>query len=77
MCCSPRPLREEVQQELEGMSKMAYNDSTTIGEIFALSAKVLTENDVFNLGKRRLAKVFLRELLDLDVGVADVTCPLR
>ncbi|KGD09433.1 hypothetical protein Y024_3097 [Burkholderia pseudomallei TSV44] len=56
---------------------MAYNDSTTIGEIFALSAKVLTENDVFNLGKRRLAKVFLRELLDLDVGVADVTCPLR
>lgn len=59
------------------MSKMAYNDSTTIGEIFALSAKVLTENDVFNLGKRRLAKVFLRELLDLDVGVADVTCPLR
>ncbi|OMX18375.1 hypothetical protein AQ836_18450 [Burkholderia pseudomallei] len=64
-------MREEVQQELEGMSKMAYNDSTTIGEIFALSAKVLTENDVFNLGKRRLAKVFLRELLDLDVGVAD------
>ena len=50
---------------------MAYDKSTTIGEIFRLSAKVLNENDVFTMGKRRLAKVFLRELLDLNPTAND------
>lgn len=50
---------------------MAYDKSTTIGEIFRLSAKVLNENDVFTMGKRRLAKVFLRELLDLNPNTND------
>lgn len=51
---------------------MAYNESTTVGEIFDLSAKVKIENDVFMLGKRKLAKVFIRELLDLNVSATDV-----
>ncbi|MDX8130462.1 hypothetical protein QLH52_24470 [Methylomonas sp. OY6] len=51
---------------------MAYDKSTTIGEIFRLSAKVLNENDVFTMGKRKLAKVFLRELLDLNPTANDV-----
>jgi hypothetical protein len=50
---------------------MAYDKSTSIGEIFRLSAKVLNENDVFTMGKRRLAKVFLRELLDLNPTAND------
>ncbi len=44
---------------------MAYDKSTTIGEILDLRAKVLNENDVLTIGKRKLAKVFLNELLDL------------
>lgn len=44
---------------------MAYNSSTTIGEIFSLSAKVLAENDIFKIGKRKAAQVFLTKLLDL------------
>ncbi|MDG9971596.1 hypothetical protein N5C72_24605 [Achromobacter mucicolens] len=44
---------------------MAYNDSTTIGEIMSLAAKVREENDVFETGKRKLAVIFLRRLLDL------------
>lgn len=47
---------------------MTYNDSTTIGEIFGLSAKVKRENDVFTLGKRKLAKIFLCELLELNAS---------
>jgi len=50
---------------------MAYNDSTTIGDIFRLRTKVLRENDIFNLGKRRLAKVFMRELLCLKADACD------
>ena len=45
---------------------MAYNESITFGEICSLSAKVLDENDVFILGKRRLAQIFLCELLELN-----------
>ncbi|WP_415880695.1 hypothetical protein [Methylomonas sp. TEB] len=44
---------------------MAYDNSTTIGEILRLRAKILNENDVLTIGKRKLAKVFLSELLDL------------
>ncbi len=48
---------------------MAYNESTTFGEILGLSGKVLAENDVFKLGKRKLAKIFfLCELLELNVS---------
>ncbi|MBA5689816.1 hypothetical protein [Rugamonas apoptosis] len=50
---------------------MAYNNSTTVGEILSLSAKVKRENDVFAQGKRKLAKIFLRELLDLPASAAD------
>lgn len=50
---------------------MAYNKLTTIGEIFRLSAKTLKENDVFKIGKRQLAKIFLRELLDLKASASD------
>lgn len=47
---------------------MAYNESTTIGEILDLRGKILTENDVFQLGKRKLAKIFLCELLELNAS---------
>lgn len=50
---------------------MAYNEFTTIGKIFGLSAKILRENDVFKLGKRKLAKLFLCELLDLSFNATD------
>lgn len=50
---------------------MTYNKFTTVGEIFRLSAKVLNENDVFKMGKRQLAKIFLRELLDLNTSATD------
>ena len=45
---------------------MTYNEFTTFGEICSLSAKVLEENDVFILGKRKLAHIFLCELLELN-----------
>ena len=51
---------------------MAYNETTTNGRIFSLSAKVLGENDVFKLGKRKLASVFLCELLDLNASATDI-----
>lgn len=47
---------------------MAYNESTTFGEILGLSGKVLAKNDVFKLGKRKLAKIFLCELLELNAS---------
>lgn len=50
---------------------MAYNKYNTIGEIFGLSTKILKENDVFKLGKRKLAKLFLCELLDLSSNATD------
>lgn len=50
---------------------MAYNSSTTIGEIFRLSTKILSGHDVFKLGKRRLAKIFLCELLDLNADTSE------
>lgn len=50
---------------------MAYSDSTTIGEILRLTDKVLNENDVFKIGKRKLAKIFLRELLDISTCASD------
>ncbi|MEO3724741.1 hypothetical protein ABHN98_09355 [Pseudomonas syringae] len=50
---------------------MAYNESTTIGEIFYLTDKVLKENDVFKIGKRKLAKIFLCELLELNTSTSD------
>jgi len=50
---------------------MAYNNSTTVGEISDLRAKVLRENDVFTQGKSKLAKIFLRELLDLAASATD------
>ncbi|WP_157118912.1 hypothetical protein [Azohydromonas lata] len=45
---------------------MAYNKSTTIGEIYRLRDKVLAENDVFKIGKRDVAAIFLKKLLDFD-----------
>ena len=50
---------------------MSYNNATTAGELLRLSAKVLNENDIFKLGKRKLAKIFLCELLDLDACAND------
>lgn len=50
---------------------MAYSNSTTVGEIFRLTAKVMNEHDVFKLGKRGLARIFLRELLDLHANASD------
>jgi len=50
---------------------MAYSSSTTDGEILRLRAKVLSENDVFKLGKRKLAKAFVRELLELSDSASD------
>jgi len=43
---------------------MAYNDTTTYGEILALSSNVLADNDVFKTKKRELARIFLRRLLE-------------
>ncbi|CAE6855336.1 hypothetical protein R75461_07678 [Paraburkholderia nemoris] len=58
---------------------MAYNSSTTYGELMQLVTKILAENDVFKIGKRRIAKIFLRNLLDLDneVGYAQVEAAYR
>lgn len=50
---------------------MAYSGSTTIGEISRLGAKVLAENDIFKIGKRRAAQIFLQNLLDLKEGATD------
>ena len=50
---------------------MSYNKSTTIGELSSLSSKVFKENDVFKMGKRRLAQIFLRELLELNSGASE------
>jgi hypothetical protein len=50
---------------------MAYSKSTTVGEIFRLTAKVRNENDVFKIGKRGLAKIFLCELLNLNASASD------
>lgn len=47
---------------------MTYNTSTTVGQILSLRSKILNENDVFKIGKRTLAKIFLRDLLDLDAS---------
>ena len=43
---------------------MAYNDTTTYGEILALGTNVLADNDVFKIKKRELARIFLRRLLE-------------
>lgn len=50
---------------------MAYSTSTTIGEIFDISKKVMNNHDVFKLGKRSLAKIFIRELLELNTEASD------
>ncbi|MGA4049814.1 hypothetical protein ACI2TP_19595 [Ralstonia nicotianae] len=55
---------------------MAYSDSTTIGEISRLSAKVLDANDIFNIGKRGVARIFLRELLELKADSSDAELEL-
>jgi len=49
---------------------MTYSNSTTVGEIFRLTAKVMNENDVFKIGKRGIAKIFLRELLNLNASAS-------
>lgn len=50
---------------------MAYSNSTTIVEILRLTDKVLNAHDIFEVGKRRLAKIFLRELLELNASASD------
>jgi hypothetical protein len=40
--------------------------SLTIGDIFRLRIKILNEYDIFTLGKKAIAKVFLQKLLNLD-----------
>ncbi len=51
---------------------MAYNDSTTIGELRNLRARIFEDHDIFEIGKRELAIVFLRELLELDTTATAV-----
>lgn len=53
---------------------MAYNESTTIGDIYHLVAKALDENDIFRIGKKGVAKAFLQILLELptETGYAEV-----
>src|SRR6187402_874481 len=47
---------------------MAYNKSTTVGQIQTLSSNILGANDVFKIGKRKLARIFLRALLGLNIN---------
>lgn len=53
---------------------MAYNESTTIGEIYDLVARAMSENDIFSIGKKGIARVFLQNLLELapETGYAEV-----
>lgn len=50
---------------------MAYNKKTTIGEIYEIKSRIFTENDVFKIGKRALARKFLQSLLELGEEVTD------
>lgn len=58
---------------------MAYNKSTTIGEVDCLAEKALDENDIFRIGKKGVAKAFLQKLLELsrETGYADVEAAYR
>ena len=58
---------------------MAYTESTTVGELHSLVAKVIEENDIFILGKKRVAKAFLQSLLDLapETGYGEVEAAYR
>ncbi len=44
---------------------MTFNESITIGELHRLRIKTLDENDVFIIGKKGIARVFLQSLLKL------------
>lgn len=44
---------------------MRFNESITIGELHRLRIKTLDENDVFIMGKKGIARVFLQSLLKL------------
>lgn len=50
---------------------MIYSDSTTYSEIIAIGHNALENNDVFRIKKRGIAKIFLRNLLELKPDASD------
>jgi len=49
---------------------MSHSNTKTMGEVFRFRMKILSENDVFKLGKKELAKIFLCEFLDVNVSAS-------